>query len=567
MEKSNGVGEDYKSSGKSEGTKNQTSDEKGDWRIRVKRVRKEDFWVSVEPNDDVETLMKNINMVAGSPGETQKIIWRGKVMRHGRLRDLGLTNGCAIHLFTNRSAPEKSQKPPEGRPLCHNGHPMSISNYSEGGYAMGWVCDRCTRTGFGRRWLCLQCRCDYCQACAGPAPSGSDGAHTIMPHRTPLPQQQRRNHDRSEQMRRSTIAPALQVQSQGHGINITASMGNGTNLRFNMQPRITVTSQSPDLSAISRVNQLHGTSLNSSSSHQISLLNSRQIPSSSRRNHGSQIGTNFSMERGVNVADAKQTMAALRQFQQQFHQMHQQRVNLNQVSRQMQELSRYFACILELDRKTQPITNDLRGLAQLCRELRATFSKLHPSLEGAAERLIQAQRACETKHGADAQTEQLGSFLMNLGRVTHNIGLILSRDARENGNCRGTNRTDSERRAREFYGDRSNDDDAVVAEDSSMASTLSANSSGGDSMIGSVISNLFSRITDSFRVTEAESGTASDEVKAQQGSSMNASSPGTSRPRVPSTSELVRLAPASLAGTLYGISNPSLLDSLNDQQR
>jgi hypothetical protein len=50
-------------------------------------------------------------------------------------------------------------------PCCHSNHPMTMSNFQQGGYAKGYVCDVCRESKKGTRWLCLRCRCDFCFSC------------------------------------------------------------------------------------------------------------------------------------------------------------------------------------------------------------------------------------------------------------------------------------------------------------------------------------------------------------------------------------------------------------------
>ncbi len=55
----------------------------------------------------------------------------------------------------------KSKAPP----VCTNRHVMEISDYRGGGYATGYVCNKCRKSKTGSRWLCKACQDDYCLSC------------------------------------------------------------------------------------------------------------------------------------------------------------------------------------------------------------------------------------------------------------------------------------------------------------------------------------------------------------------------------------------------------------------
>ena len=50
-------------------------------------------------------------------------------------------------------------------PKCSAGHSMEATKYQEGGYCRGWLCNACSKTGYGGRWLCPLCCFDLCFEC------------------------------------------------------------------------------------------------------------------------------------------------------------------------------------------------------------------------------------------------------------------------------------------------------------------------------------------------------------------------------------------------------------------
>ena len=59
-----------------------------------------------------------------------------------------------------------------GAPICDRGHTMVVSDYAEGAYRSGYVCNACSKAssaghlgGSRRRWFCRECSDDYCFAC------------------------------------------------------------------------------------------------------------------------------------------------------------------------------------------------------------------------------------------------------------------------------------------------------------------------------------------------------------------------------------------------------------------
>eukprot|EP00466_Bigelowiella_natans_P011036 jgi/Bigna1/81554/fgenesh1_pg.81_\ len=62
-----------------------------EWRIRVKTMKHGDFWVSVAAESTVEVLVKKIAASKKDISiEIQRIIWKGKIIRSGNLRELGI---------------------------------------------------------------------------------------------------------------------------------------------------------------------------------------------------------------------------------------------------------------------------------------------------------------------------------------------------------------------------------------------------------------------------------------------------------------------------------------------
>jgi hypothetical protein len=76
-------------------------------------------------------------------------------------------------------------------PCCGAGHTMQISEYSEGGYRSGYVCDKCGKrssrghlAGSHRRWWCQPCSADICFEChplpkLGLDASGATGSDEV----------------------------------------------------------------------------------------------------------------------------------------------------------------------------------------------------------------------------------------------------------------------------------------------------------------------------------------------------------------------------------------------------
>lgn len=53
-------------------------------------------------------------------------------------------------------------------PKCSAHHDMIVSDYSEGGYSSGYVCDKCRRESESKdtwRWFCKECKADICFEC------------------------------------------------------------------------------------------------------------------------------------------------------------------------------------------------------------------------------------------------------------------------------------------------------------------------------------------------------------------------------------------------------------------
>ena len=50
---------------------------------------------------------------------------------------------------------------------CPAGHKLELTTHQDGGYATGWVCDKCSCKGAPdtERWVCLQCTYDVCVQC------------------------------------------------------------------------------------------------------------------------------------------------------------------------------------------------------------------------------------------------------------------------------------------------------------------------------------------------------------------------------------------------------------------
>ena len=69
-------------------------------------------------------------------------------------------------------------------PKCSAHHDMIVSDYSEGGYTSGYVCDKCRGQsskghlgGSRERWFCLKCQSDICFKCT-PKVVVPDGPQT-----------------------------------------------------------------------------------------------------------------------------------------------------------------------------------------------------------------------------------------------------------------------------------------------------------------------------------------------------------------------------------------------------
>eukprot|EP01062_Namystynia_karyoxenos_P023471 TRINITY_DN19081_c0_g1_i1.p1 TRINITY_DN19081_c0_g1~~TRINITY_DN19081_c0_g1_i1.p1 ORF type:complete len:2815 (+),score=784.75 TRINITY_DN19081_c0_g1_i1:127-8445(+) len=64
----------------------------------------------------------------------------------------------------------------QGPPLCPRGHVMELSDYAEGEYQSGWLCDNAPACEsvrgdpYNTRWFCLECRSEYCLNCCGRSP-------------------------------------------------------------------------------------------------------------------------------------------------------------------------------------------------------------------------------------------------------------------------------------------------------------------------------------------------------------------------------------------------------------
>mmetsp|Transcript_19097 Transcript_19097/g.34147 ORF Transcript_19097/g.34147 Transcript_19097/m.34147 type:complete len:529 (+) Transcript_19097:99-1685(+) len=416
-----------------------------EWRIRVKRTRKDDFWVKVVPDSQVDALMDSIKEAQGIPNAMQRIIWRGKIMRSGKLRELGLSDGCAVHLVTRRSpTPEdRSSRTSSFRPVCHNGHPMSISDYSEGGYVYGWMCERCGRGGFGHRWLCLQCRYDICHICEDPHGNGSPATPSVA-------QSQPRPRSQNSQQSNNAGNPGTRRSNPGSRRSSQRSRTPTSNStrgqRVPRQVRRTVQVRAvpgPGGLPLPLPPGFPGAAVNL-------LLNSPEAKMFLNSPEAKMHHQNLDMLRQHLVQHQQQSQTN------QARQGHWVRVPQanSDPHRLIEELSRFLAGAVRIDRKNQPISHDFHGIATLARELRHTLRNVSSGLERTAVRISDAQnRYNESKARNSSQmwrqslppmpreSEQLGAFLLQLAPNIHRMGALLSRrrQAARPGHNRSTN--------------------------------------------------------------------------------------------------------------------------------
>mmetsp|Transcript_12062 Transcript_12062/g.23039 ORF Transcript_12062/g.23039 Transcript_12062/m.23039 type:complete len:506 (+) Transcript_12062:3-1520(+) len=372
----------------------------GEWRIRIKRTRNKEFWVNVSPKATVKDLMERIRSTSDVPVDTQRIIWKGHVMRDGSLEDFGMWDGCAVHLLTCR---EPAAPPIGASPSCHNGHPMVVSDYSGGGYANGWLCDRCGRTGLGNRWLCLICRCDYCLRC--------DNRPNIqrpprLPRRVaPAPPN---SSSRSAAALPGTQAPAR--EQPRHSLRITTQRANGTSMNVVLQGAEAKHHSQEVLRSLQQIyNQLdqHGDSKQPAEMKVLQQLVQRNLPPGARRS-----GPPRGRARGGRPPEnRKQTI---------------------------EQLSQFLARTLHIDRKSNPVSGDSKGVVKISREMCRVLSAVAGRLDQVAGHLQQhdrQQRLQDAKSNGNRNNQvppppeckHLGVYLQHLGPHLQRLGVLLTK--------------------------------------------------------------------------------------------------------------------------------------------
>mmetsp|Transcript_27696 Transcript_27696/g.67377 ORF Transcript_27696/g.67377 Transcript_27696/m.67377 type:complete len:690 (-) Transcript_27696:631-2700(-) len=504
-------------------------DAKGDgkrWRIRVKRFRnRSDFWVSLAPNAHVELLMEKIKTSQGIPIEIQKVIWRGKILRQGRLRDLGLSDGCAVHLLTTRSPGQNQNRGGRGsrgtnkRPRCQNGHDMTISDYSDGGYAAGWICDRCQRNGFGRRWVCIQCRCDFCHNCEGIGPDDgqvSSPTSAYVPRNTGqflLPR-----HPNQTQATPPNPAPAQQQNS----IHVQIPNGSANAIPANTNNRGAGAQRMPPLHLIPNnlpqaqrayleslmMGMMNPNRGNGNPTMQPSNGNTTANASGPRRPHRPNHQHHHPSQRLPHPRATRngqqyhpQQRPHLRSQQRQInvtqHLVMQAQRNHSVTEDDLKTLSLFFARALRLDRKMQPVAANLNGTGQLLRELSVTLSGMNRRLEYVADSFAEEQKRVgrERKYNVVPEGKQLGTFLQILGAHMIRLGTLVKQGAPlPDGNMQHR-RPDTSNRVVE----RQNPSQAGPNRPSSSSSSQESSTSRSSSTASSSISFLMAPISSVLR--------------------------------------------------------------------
>ena len=77
----------------------------------------------------------------------------------------------------------RSQVKSDGSVTCGNAHEMFVSDFKEGAYKSGWVCNKCDSSNSGPRWFCRPCRADYCFSCVPEETAASSkciNGHTLV---------------------------------------------------------------------------------------------------------------------------------------------------------------------------------------------------------------------------------------------------------------------------------------------------------------------------------------------------------------------------------------------------
>lgn len=67
----------------------------------------------------------------------------------------------------------KPKNVPGAGPKTDDGRQMLLSNYSEGEYRHGWICNRCRRSGTGERWMEIETTSDLCFDCVPRTPASA----------------------------------------------------------------------------------------------------------------------------------------------------------------------------------------------------------------------------------------------------------------------------------------------------------------------------------------------------------------------------------------------------------
>ncbi|KAJ4454507.1 putative Ubiquitin family [Paratrimastix pyriformis] len=106
--------------------------------LQIKILHRESLSLSVEPTDTVESLRQKIQSRTGIPGDQQRLIFGGKVLRDGKtLASYQLQDGDAVHLVARnerneRNEPEPARNAPD-YPALHPQQPSHSDDESGGG--------------------------------------------------------------------------------------------------------------------------------------------------------------------------------------------------------------------------------------------------------------------------------------------------------------------------------------------------------------------------------------------------------------------------------------------------
>eukprot|EP01060_Flectonema_neradi_P037405 TRINITY_DN7521_c0_g1_i1.p1 TRINITY_DN7521_c0_g1~~TRINITY_DN7521_c0_g1_i1.p1 ORF type:complete len:2145 (+),score=488.76 TRINITY_DN7521_c0_g1_i1:43-6477(+) len=76
----------------------------------------------------------------------------------------------------------RAQLKNDGSVTCGSGHEMLVSDFKEGAYKSGWVCNKCGSSNSGPRWFCRPCRADFCFTCVPEETSANNkciNGHTL----------------------------------------------------------------------------------------------------------------------------------------------------------------------------------------------------------------------------------------------------------------------------------------------------------------------------------------------------------------------------------------------------